>query len=137
MKRFRTIALVALALAGGSALQTVNAGAATQNPEISAPSESVTAQGNADWRSKIGSRGGRVVLVLKDANGQRIHGANVTASVARRLGACLCRSLVLLEKKPGIYVAPSPLPAPGTWDIRVTAERQGKTYEATGSVTVD
>ena len=132
MKRFRTIGLIALMLAGSWSLDAASSRATAQN----AFSPSAPAQMNLGWRSKIGYRGGRLVFVLKDAAGQRIHGATVTASVARRLGACLCRTMVFFEKKPGVYVAPSPLPAQGTWDVRITAERQGETYEVESTITI-
>jgi len=136
MKRLRTIALVALTLAGGWSLETSNSRADVQDAAMSGPPASAGKQMNLGWRSKIGYRGGRLVFVLKDAAGQRVRGATVTASVARRLGACLCRTVVFFEKKPGIYVAPSALPASGTWDVRITAERSGETYEAESTITI-
>jgi nitrogen fixation protein FixH len=135
MNRFQVLALTVLSLAVGGSFDAAGSQAGAQEAAIAQPSASVSAQTDLGWTSKLGSRGGRLVFVLKDAAGQRIHGATVTASVARRLGACLCRTMVFFEKKPGIYVAPSPLPASGTWDVRVTAVRQGETYETTATIT--
>ena len=137
MNRFPIAALAVLSLfVVHPAFAAIPAGGQGQDPGQAQSPQPAPARPDLNWKSKIVYRAGRIVFILKDGAGQPVRNASVTASLARRSGACLCRTVVFSERKPGVYVAPTAL-ASGTWDVHVSAGRQAETYEAESTFNVD
>jgi len=80
--------------------------------------------------------GGRPEVRLTDRNGVPLHGASVVGSAERPLGAPETRSIGFSEVASGRYVADVILPAPGQWELTLSASLGGRDIVATRRVIV-
>ena len=74
------------------------------------------------WQAQASQVGAVETLVLNDAAGRPIGGAQVTGTATHPLGDPADQALRFTETQPGIYTAP--LPA-GRWHMRLTIAAQG------------
>ena len=79
---------------------------------------------------------GRPEVTLTDRNGAPLNGASVAASAERPLGAPEEQALAFREATPGHYVASAALPAPGQWELTLSASYGGHDIAATRRVIV-
>lgn len=79
---------------------------------------------------------GRPVLTLKDRNGAPLRDASLTGLAERPLGARERHPLVFHENNAGQYVADARLPAPGQWELTLSASAEGHDVAATRRVVV-
>jgi nitrogen fixation protein FixH len=79
---------------------------------------------------------GRPEVTLTDRSGAPLNGASVAASAERPLGAPQRRALAFREATPGHYVASGALPAPGQWELTLSASYEGHDIAATRRVIV-
>ena len=81
-------------------------------------------------------RAGSPVLSMTDSSGAPLRGVSVTASAERPLGAAEPHSIVFIETNAGHYVANARLPAPGQWELTLSASRDGHSVAVTRRVMV-
>lgn len=72
-----------------------------------------------------------VDFALKNAASQPVNGAQVKLWFVRPSSSSLDRAIDMLPKTDGHYAAIETLPAPGVWDIKLSATREGKNYQMT------
>lgn len=79
---------------------------------------------------------GRPVVTLANRDGAPLHGASVTATAERPLGAPQTRALAFRETAVGRYEADAALPMQGQWELTLTASSDGQTMAVTRRVIV-
>jgi nitrogen fixation protein FixH len=79
---------------------------------------------------------GRPFLVATDRNGAPLRGMQVTALVSRPLGEPDERRVAFQETQAGRYVADTVLPAPGQWELTLSASLGSEAMAATRRVIV-
>ena len=84
------------------------------------------------WRSRLSlgaptPRGHLVAARMSGPDGQPLRGLAVTALLRRPVGEGLDMTVTLAEDTPGHYAALVKLPAPGRWEVVVTAKGSGAT----------
>lgn len=85
------------------------------------------AQKALGWSETIRrSPSGIVSIALKNASGEALHGAKVTAVAQHPLGRAKAIDLIFAEGPGGDYIAPTPLPD-GRWQLRFTIRHAGST----------
>lgn len=78
----------------------------------------------------------RPVVSATRRDGSPLHGASITASAERPLGAPETRHLAFHEVSAGNYVADTALTGPGQWDLTLSASSEGHTMAATRRIIV-
>lgn len=73
---------------------------------------------------------GRLMWVLKDANGRPMKGAKVMASLVRPVQAGYDFDLPLTEGKSGVYSARPEFPLPGQWTAKLEVTWNSKVYRS-------
>lgn len=79
---------------------------------------------------------GRPEVVLTERDGAPLHGASLEGSAERPLGAPEQHVLSFREIAAGRYEADAALPAPGQWELTLSASRGGRNISATRRVIV-
>lgn len=95
------------------------------------------AQAKLGWTSSLSVDGKTLTFVLKDAAGQGLDGAVARVWFVHPDKAGLDRSMQLVSAGKGRYTAPLALPAPGQWEIHVTAEVKGQQYQLSQAMEID
>lgn len=88
------------------------------------------AQRDLGWQGAVsyGGRGeglGRIVVTLSDRDGRPLGGLGLEGSLRRPTHAGMDQPLIWRESLPGTYEAEVALPAPGNWDLAVSANAGG------------
>jgi nitrogen fixation protein FixH len=92
------------------------------------------------WQAEIvlepTAQGDRLSLRLTDKSGRPISGATVTAHLVRPVNAAFDRTLALTPVigKAGFYRADISLPARGSWELRLVARGNNRTWQVTEHV---
>ena len=83
------------------------------------------AQRALGWQvdATIESKGGALVLRVRDRNGDPVPSPKVVADVRRPAEKLEDRSLALAEVAPGVYRVENALPAPGSWEVSIRVRR--------------
>jgi nitrogen fixation protein FixH len=79
---------------------------------------------------------GRPEVMLTERDGSPLHGASVEGSAERPLGAPEQHVLSFRETAEGRYEADAALPAPGQWELTLSASLGGRDMAATRRVIV-
>ena len=79
---------------------------------------------------------GRPKVMLTERDGSPLHGASVEGSAERPLGAPEQHALSFRETAAGRYEANAALPAPGQWELTLSASVGGRDVVATRRVIV-
>jgi len=92
------------------------------------------AQDALGWRGAIkfapsAGLDGRLVARFIDAGGAPLAGLSVSVEVVRPIEPLPGRALTLEPASGGTYQAPVTLARPGQWELRVTALRDGRSYQ--------
>lgn len=78
----------------------------------------------------------RAVVLLTDRAGEPLHGASLTGTAERPLGAPQTRALTFREASAGHYVADGALPIAGQWELTLSAMADGHEMAVTRRVIV-
>lgn len=92
--------------------------------------EAAETQQQWGWTSHIEVMNNAVFVRLQDKDGQVIKKAGVAADVIRPIKSGHDFKITLHELPDGRYTAPLTFPLPGEWKIRIYAQSDGKTYQA-------
>ena len=77
------------------------------------------------WKAALGvGKDGRVIVALKDREGQPLSGLVAKAKIGRPVNELEDREVVLVERRIGYYSTPGPL-KPGAWTVDVRFTRNG------------
>jgi len=80
-------------------------------------------------RSGDSTRAGVVRLSITDREGRAVSGLSVETLAVRPIQEGYDQTLILAEREPGTYVAPTQLPLPGQWELRFTATRADDVFK--------
>jgi len=97
------------------------------------------AQKSLGWTAEItaaeaGGKKARVTLRLRDKDGKAITDARVRLWAIRPVQDGMDQNTNMRQEENGVYAATLNLPAPGLWEIRILAEKDGKTHQASQRV---
>lgn len=88
------------------------------------------------WSSQIKIVDGSVIVTLRNSAGEYLRQALVKAEIIRPIQSGHDFTVMLNELPDGRYAAPVKFPLPGEWKIRIFAQADGKTYQASQIIMV-
>ena len=98
--------------------------------------EAGRAQKKLGWTVAPLMDGNRLIVDIRNANGEPLHGASVEATIIHPVGGVAPQTVVLTEGADGRWHGRHALTA-GQWELELTVSRDGKDYWQHDRLTVD